>query len=154
MFMVCLWSYLVLLCPAIMRRTQFCYSMRSLLGFSEVMKFSGISIMKSFLMMVPWMLTLIDQVTRVNEGFWIQPVTFDNVFHYLAYVFTVSYKFKIQVLAIFILIALSIVALKYFSENNDDENVHKLIESSTRILIRKFILLPVKNRQAMKTIKK
>ena len=73
---------------------------------------------------VPWMPTLFSQIIRVNEDFWLPQVTFQSIFNYLAYPFTISYGFIVQLLAIFMLFALSIVAFRYFLENGNDENFY------------------------------
>ena len=97
------------------------YMIYSRMDRSEIKKWF-ISAVVVILSYVPWMPSLLNQVTRVNNGYWIPPITFETVFNYLAYSFTISEEFMIQLLAISILIALSVVAFKYFSEKSDNDN--------------------------------
>lgn len=92
-------------------------------GLGEIKKWL-ISAIIPILAYVPWIPSFFMQINHVNEGFWIPPVSFESLFDYLAYSFTISSDSIIKLIAVFALVILIIIIFKSLKNHEKQDNFY------------------------------
>ena len=109
------------------------YLIYNKIDFSQI-KLWFVSTVAVILAYLPWVSSLFSQLNRVNDGYWIPPITLQTVFDYFAYSFTISDELMVKLFAVLMLIFICIIIFKLYSKQEKEDNFYYISGISVFLL--------------------
>ena len=92
--------------------------------FSELKKWV-ISVIVIFISYIPWGLILLNQISRVHQSFWVEPVTFITIMDSLSYfMIPITCDDTLKIFSIIILFVLVGSIIYYYKNLNEKDNIY------------------------------
>ena len=92
-----------------------------------------ISILVGFILYIPWIFPLLNQLKSVHEYFWIKSVTLDTLVNYFSYCLTISSNQLIHFISLMFILIIFILFLKEFIKTKDNNDLYLLMGISVFI---------------------
>ena len=91
------------------------------------------SIILCFILYIPWIPPLLNQLKAVHESFWIEPITLDTIINYFSYCLTISSNYFIHLISLVFILIVFFIFLKKFIENKNKSDLYLLMGISVFI---------------------
>lgn len=83
-----------------------------------------LSVISIIILYLPWIPIVIEQITGVNEGYWIKPLTLEKIIYFFTYSVTTSTPTIMKILAIITLIIILILFISKYKDGEKEENFY------------------------------
>ena len=91
-------------------------------SFKDSLKKFFISVVVGFVLYIPWMFTLYKQMQVVQESYWVEPITLNNIASFLSYSLTYSGNtFIILASSVLVLVIFAVFLIKYIKTRDGDD---------------------------------
>lgn len=106
---------------------------KSRFGMSDVKKWV-ISTVIGILLYLPWVFTLMGQLSSVHEQYWIADPSLNTVLTSISYIFTSNETFLLDVALAIVVLAIFVIVLARYARNKNRDNSYVLMGVSIYIL--------------------
>ncbi|WP_405304247.1 hypothetical protein [Methanobrevibacter sp.] len=96
-------------------------------SFIDRLKNFFISVVVGFVLYLPWIFILFEQMKVVHDNYWVEPITAHNIISFCSYCFTFSNNQFIILMSFTLLVAIIVLFLKKYLETMDNDDLYMVM---------------------------